>query len=118
MLQEHRWQQLKDRQALGEQFKDSGLVFSTLLSSPIDASNLRRIWNKVDEKTGLDGLRFHDLRHSHATFLIKEGFNPKVVSERLGHADVGITLNTYTHLLAADQAEAAAFMDRLLEIPH
>jgi len=117
MLQEHRWRQLKEHQSLGDEFQDSGLVFATPLSSPVDASNLRRMWNKLVKETGLTGLRFHDLRHSHATFLIKEGFNPKVVSERLGHANVGITLNTYTHLLAADQAEAAAFMDRLMETP-
>ena len=49
--------------------------------------------------TGISGLRFHDLRHTHATQLLKQGIHPKVVSERLGHATVAITLDTYSHVL-------------------
>ena len=52
-------------------------------------------------------VRFHDLRHTHATLMLKQGVNPKIVSERLGHASVTITLDTYSHVLPGLQEEAA-----------
>jgi len=58
-------------------------------------------------------IRFHDLRHTAATLLLLAGENPKVVSERLGHASVEITLNTYSHVLPAMQKAAADPLDRL-----
>ena len=113
ILQSHRWQQLRERQTLGDGYEDSGLIFCTLLGSPVDSSNLRRSWERITKDAGLPGLRFHDLRHSHATFMLKEGINPKIVSERLGHADISFTLNTYSHVLPGLQAEAAAALDQL-----
>jgi integrase len=56
---------------------------------------------------GLPRIRFHDLRHSHATLLLAQGVHPKVVQERLGHAGVGITLDTYSHVLPGMQDQAA-----------
>jgi integrase len=58
-------------------------------------------------------VRFHDLRHTNATMLLLQGIHPKVVSERLGHSRVEITLNTYSHVLPTMQKEAAASLDRL-----
>src|SRR5665648_413832 len=58
--------------------------------------------------------RFHDLRHTHATQLLKAGVHPKVVSERLGHASIGITLNTYSHVMPGMQKEAAEKIDARL----
>jgi integrase len=57
--------------------------------------------------TGLPRIRFHDLRHSHATHLILAGMHPKVVSERLGHASVAFTLQVYGHVAPGPQASAA-----------
>ena len=59
-------------------------------------------------------LRFHDLRHAHASLLLQQGVHPKIVSERLGHSGVGITLDTYSHALPGLQAEAAARLGDLL----
>ena len=56
-------------------------------------------------------VRFHDLRHTHATQLLKAGVHPKVVSERLGHASIGITLDTYSHVMPDMQEEAAEKID-------
>jgi integrase len=61
-------------------------------------------------KQGLE-IRFHDLRHTHATQLLKAGVHPKVVSERLGHASIGITLDTYSHVMPGMQEEAAEKID-------
>ena len=57
--------------------------------------------------TGLRRIRFHDLRHTHATLLRQAGVNPKVVSERLGHSSVAFTLDTYAHVMPGTQPEAA-----------
>ena len=61
----------------------------------------------------LPPVRFHDLRHAHATLMLTQGVHPKVVSERLGHASIGITLDTYSHVLPSLQQEAAAAFDDL-----
>ena len=64
-------------------------------------------------KAGLPRVRFHDLRHSHASQLLAAGVNIKVVAERLGHADPTITLRVYSHLMPGAQAEAAARIDAI-----
>jgi integrase len=66
------------------------------------------------KEAGLGHPRFHDLRHAHATVLLQHGVHPKIVSERLGHAGVTITLDTYSHVLPNLQAEAVALLDTLL----
>jgi integrase len=63
---------------------------------------------------GFPGLRIHDLRHAHASLMLAQGTHPKVVSERLGHATVGITLDIYSHVLPGLQREAAERLDELL----
>jgi len=63
---------------------------------------------------GLSDIRFHDLRHTAATRMLQQGLHPKIVQERLGHADIALTLNTYSHVLPATQEEAAEKMDELL----
>ena len=60
------------------------------------------------QSSGLSRIRFHDLRHTHATLALAAGVHPKVVSERLGHADIAITLNLYSHTIPAMEEEAAA----------
>jgi len=65
------------------------------------------------DKAELPRIRFHDLRHTHASLLLQAGVHPKVVSERLGHANIGITLNVYSHLLPGMQREAASKLDRI-----
>jgi integrase len=58
---------------------------------------------------------FHDLRHTHATHLLEQNIHPKIVSERLGHSTIAITLDTYPHVLPNMQEEAASVTDKLLE---
>ena len=114
VLQGHRRRQLEERLALGTAYRDHDLVFASPLGTPMDPSNLRRAWARIVEASGLAHLRFHDLRHTHATLMLLGGVQPKVVEERLGHADVGITLNTYSHVLPGLQQQAAAQFDELL----
>jgi integrase len=65
---------------------------------------------------GWKPFRFHDLRHSHATHLLRAGVHPKVVSERLGHSSVGITLDTYSHVLPGMQQDAVRVVDDALTV--
>ena len=77
---------------------------------------MRRAWLRIVQAAAVGHVRFHDLRHAHATLMLSEGIHPKIVSERLGHAGVNITLDTYSHVLPGLQAEAAARLDRLLAV--
>lgn len=74
---------------------------------------LRRSFYPAIERAGLSGIRYHDLKHSHATHLLLQGTNPKIVSERLGHATINITLDSYSHVLPTMQKEAADLIDKL-----
>ncbi len=93
------------------------LVFCTGSGKPINPSNLRnRSWKRLLECAGLPpSTRLHDIRHSTATLLLSRGVPVKVVSEMLGHADVGITLSVYAHVLPDMQDEAAKAMDSVFE---
>ena len=70
-------------------------------------------WARFLRANALPPVRFHDLRHAHATFMLLKGIHPKVVSERLGHASIGITLDIYSHVLPSMQTEAARAIDEL-----
>ncbi|MBM7540193.1 tyrosine-type recombinase/integrase [Amphibacillus cookii] len=85
----------------------SELVITTQLGTLYSPRNLLRNFNMISGKAGVSKIRFHDLRHTHATLLLKLGENPKVVSERLGHSRVSITLDTYSHVLP-DMQESTA----------
>ncbi|MFD1335723.1 tyrosine-type recombinase/integrase [Oceanobacillus iheyensis] len=87
--------------------EDNDLVIRTNTGAPLSPRNLLRSFYSCIEKAGVKNIRFHDLRHTHASLLLKQGVNPKIVSERLGHANVRITLDTYSHLLPNLQKETA-----------
>lgn len=114
VLREHRPRQLEERLTLGAAYIDHDLVFASPSGTPIDTSHLRRVWERIVRASGLPHLRFHDLRHIHATLMLVSGAHPKIVSERLGHSGVGITLDTYSHVLPNLQAQAATGLERLL----
>ena len=75
---------------------------------------MARTLESVLKRAGLPPIRFHDLRHSHATMLLAAGENPRVVQERLGHAQISLTLQTYSHVLPDLQRQAAEKIDRML----
>ena len=95
--------------AICASIRASGAPRQTVL--PLTVSHaFRRIAGRI----GLQGVRLHDLRHSHATLMVEQGVHPKVVSERLGHSTVGITLDVYSHVLPGIQQAAAETFDKLL----
>ena len=97
---------------------EHGLMFSTGLGEALELNNVRnRNFAAVQERAGLVGYNLYSLRHTHATLLLLAGVHPKIVSERLGHATIAITLDTYSHVLPNMQQEAAAKLDALLYSP-
>jgi integrase len=85
--------------------------------SPMHPDSLSSGWRRAVHKAGIEPVRFHDLRHAHATLMLQEGIHPKVVSERLGHASIGITLDVYSHVLPSMQAEAVQALDHVFPPP-
>ena len=89
---------------------------SSCARQPLRRSNLiRRSFHPLLERAGLPRIRFHDLRHTAATLLLTSGVHPKVVQERLGHSQISVTLDTYSHVLPSLQEAAAEELDALLQ---
>jgi integrase len=114
-LEKHRERQIEERKQLVKLWRDCDLVFPTRVGTPISRHNLvTRSFKPLLVRAGLPDIRFHDLRHTCATLMLVVGTNPKVVQEMLGHANVSITLDTYSHLLPNMQGEAVGRLDNLL----
>ena len=105
----------RDALAEAHPVKGGDLVFGVKPEVPIHPERVSRTFDRLVAKHELPKIRFHDLRHTHATLLLKAGIPAKVVSERLGHATPGFTLNVYQHVLPGMQAEAAEVFGELLE---
>ena len=111
---ERRSRQVAERLKLGPAYTDHGLSFQTPLGTPVDPSNLRRAWRAIVKRAGVGHVRFHDLRHSHASQLLRHGTHLKVVSERLGQASIAVTADICSHVAPGMQASAAAQLERVL----
>ncbi|MFC1902399.1 tyrosine-type recombinase/integrase [Chloroflexota bacterium] len=114
MLQEHRDKQEGQRVLLGIPPKDDDLVFSDHEGKPLLPDTVSHVWVKLVKRTGLEGIRLHDARHTHASLLLKQGVHPKVVQERLGHATISTTLDLYSHVAPGLQEAAAAGFDKMV----
>jgi len=90
------------------------IVFNHPGNRALDPGTVEHIFARTLREAGLPRIRFHDLRHTHATLLLVAGVNPKVVSERLGHSSVAFTLDTYSHVVPGLQENAAQRFDQLI----
>lgn len=113
-LRAQRVRQLEARLAAGAEWTDRGFVFSTGIGTPIEPRRITREFKALLVRAGLPPARLHDLRHSCATLLLAQGVNPRVVMEILGHSQVSLTLNTYSHVLPTLQQDAAHKIDAIL----
>ncbi|MFE5914176.1 tyrosine-type recombinase/integrase [Streptomyces wedmorensis] len=112
-----RWQRLKQvaaRERAGEKWTETGYVFTTRTGQPIEPRNLYRSFTRVAKNADLRVVRLHDARHGTATLLTAAGVPPRVVMEILGHSQIAVTMNVYTHVVQDTQREAVSHMDRLL----
>lgn len=96
---------------LGVGLSDDDLIISHADGSRVQPIYISQLWARVIARSKLARLRFHDLRHAHATHLLALGVHPKVASERLGHSKVGITLDLYSHVIPGMQEDAVAKLD-------
>ena len=110
-LHEHKKEQAKQRLLLGPDYRDHGLVLANVDGTPWAPNSFTSSYRSLVARLGLAQIRFHDLRHTHATQLLRQGVHPKVVSERLGHSSIGITLDVYSHVLPGMQEDAARRID-------
>ena len=95
--------------------RDHDLVFATELGTPINYRNFdQRHFKRIIKSAGLRQIRLYDLSHTTATLLLSKGVNPKVVSERLGHASIVLTLDTYSHVLPTMQKDATEQIEPLM----
>jgi len=106
--------QLDEQDAGGDAWVDSGFVFTQETGAALDPESVSRYFRQAVKLSLLPTIRLHDLRHTHATLALQAGVHPKVVSERLGHATISITLDTYSHAIPAMQEEAAALIAGLV----
>lgn len=113
-LREHHETQKLERGMLGIELKDDDLVFSTLEGKPLRPNTITRAWSMLAARAGVKVIRLHDARHTHASLMLKQGIHPKIVQERLGHASISMTLDTYSHVAPGLQQAAAEGFDRLL----
>lgn len=113
-LRQHRTRQLEERMALGANYADEDLLVCKLDGTPLHPKNLSYKFGRAAQAAGLPQIRLHDLRHSHATLALRAGIHPRVVQERLGHANVSITLDTYSHVDLAMQTAAAKLVAALI----
>lgn len=107
VLREHRARQNAERLLVGSSWTDLDLVFCRVDGTPLHPERFTRQFSERIRQLGLPKIRLHDLRHGWATMALTAGVHPKVVQERLGHANIGITLDTYSHVTAGLHSDAA-----------
>lgn len=114
-LSQHKNIQKDYKSDLEGYYKDDFRVIGGLAGKGYHARHYSsRLFKKLLQRAGIERrVRFHDLRHTHATLLLLSGVNPKIVQERLGHASINVTLDIYSHVALADQAVAISALDQL-----
>ena len=116
VLKKHRIKQKEEM--IKYNYRNADLVFTTRSGKPVEPRTFREYFATIVKKTGLPRIRFHDLRHTHATLLLQQGVHPKIVSERLGHTSISMTLDIYSHVIPSMQKEAAEMFDQIIAGKH
>ena len=113
-LRDHRIRQLDERLRAGANWRETDLVFSAMDGGALEGSTVTRSFHARLGAAGIAQRRFHDLRHSCATLLLVQGVSPRVVMDVLGHSEIGMTMNTYSHVIPELRRDAADRMDDLI----
>lgn len=114
-LRGHQMRQVAEKLWAGSKWHETGLVFANRVGEPTQARRVIEQFHRALSGAGLRRIRFHDLRHSCATLLLVQGVSPRVVMEVLGHSEIALTMNTYSHVVPELQREAAERMQTILE---
>jgi len=118
VLGEHRKKQELEKAMLEIKPQDDDLVFGQIDGNPMLPNTVTHAWMKLVRQTGIKVIRLHDARHTHASLMLKQGAHPKVVQERLGHASIQVTLDTYSHVAPGPQEAAAKRFDGALTVKY
>ena len=102
---------------MGPYWQDSGLVFTSTIGTSLEPRNVARVLDELIKKAGVRRIRFHDLRHTCASLLLAQDVPPRVVMDVLGHSQLSITMDLYSHVMPSALREAAAAIDRALGSP-
>ena len=114
-LKRHLEHQQEMRAKAGALWRETGIVFCNIYGGYLESSNLHNDFKRLLEKVGLPNIRFHDLRHSAATILLGIGVHPKIVQELLGHRNISMTMDIYSHVLPSMQQETMEKLDDLFK---
>lgn len=114
ILREHLRKQKEERLAFGPGWADSGYIFTTEDGNALHPERESKSFASAVKESKMPRLTIHGLRHTHATLLLRAGVHPKVVSERLGHSTISLTMDTYSHAIPAMDADAASRMAALV----
>jgi integrase len=114
-LRKHRAAQHTHRLAIGPAWEDHGFVFTNATGAPLHTNALIGRFERLIRDTDLPRIRFHDLRHTCATLHLARKTQPKVVQELLGHSNISMTLDRYSHVTETMQRDAAAAIDELID---
>ena len=114
-LKQHQEHQQEMRAKAGELWRETGIVFCNIYGGYLEASNLHYAFKRLLEIAELPNIRFHDLRHSAATILLGLGVHPKIVQELLGHSNISMTMDIYSHVLPSMQQETMDKLDDLFK---
>lgn len=109
-LKKHKAKQAAHLMQIGQAPK---FVFCTANGTPVEPTDLGQYFRRLIKRAGLPQIRFHDIRHTHATLLLQQGVHPKIVQERLGHSSITMTLDTYSHVIPSMQKDAANMLENL-----
>jgi integrase len=113
-LRAHRARQLQERLWAGSRWQEGNYVFASRIGTPLDGTNVTHGLQATLIAAGLPRQRFHDLRHACASLMLAQGVHPRVVMETLGHSQISLTMNTYSHVIPSLQREAADRMEEVL----
>ena len=114
-MRTHRAKRAEELLRVGVRLSEDGFVTAHPDGSVMVPIYISQRWDRFIKATKLPRIRFHDLRHTHATHMLANGVHPKIASERLGHSKVGITLDLYSHVIPGMQEDAAAMVDAALK---
>jgi len=115
-LRQHRTRQAERVLRLGIALNEDHYVCARLDGGPSHPTRLTRLFRQFMRDHKLPPIRFHDLRHSHATHMLAAGIHPKIAQERLGHSSIAVTMDTYSHAMPNMQQDAVAKLDAALRL--
>jgi len=114
MLRQHLEKEMNQCSKTGIKFINDRLLFCEYNGKPLKPNTVSQHWTRLLQRLNYPLVRFHDLRHTHASWMLKKGISPKIIQERLGHSTISTTLDIYSHVTPGMQQEAVKIFDKIL----